>query len=106
MLLSVRGTNGSGKSTLVRSLLDGSERPLYGALGWRPEAYELMLARPTYVIGPYESPCGGSDAIQPYSLICPLIEKYAKAGHVVFEGSLISTCWGAVGKLLESYGRE
>jgi len=40
-LINLRGTNGSGKSSVVRNLLDANDaRPLYGALGRRPEAYD------------------------------------------------------------------
>jgi len=108
MLINLRGTFGAGKSTAVRAILDaGDARPIYGALAQRPEAYELSLAgEPTYVLGPYLTACGGLDAVQPYELICPLIERYAQAGNVVFEGALVSGCWGAVGRLLERYGRE
>lgn len=108
MLINLRGTHGSGKSTICHTLLEANDaRPLYGALGQRPEAYEVTLAgKTTYVLGPYETQCGGADCIQPYALIVPLIEKYAAlGGDVVFEGALISSCWGAVGKLLESHGR-
>ena len=107
-IISLRGTHGSGKSTIVRSLLDANDaRPIYGALGQRPEAYEVILAgKPAFIIGPYNSPCGGCDAVQPYALIPQLIEKYASAGSVIFEGALISSCWGAVGQLLERWGRE
>jgi len=67
----------------------------------RPEAY--ALAANTFVLGPYVTDCGGCDAVQPYELIPLLIEKYAAAGHVVFEGSLISGCWGVIGGLLERW---
>jgi protein gp37 len=108
-LINLRGTNGAGKSTVVRNLLDANDaRPLYGALGQRPEAYVLSLPdnNKAYVIGPYETPCGGCDAIQPYSLICPLIERYAALGNVIFEGALISSCWGEIGRLLERFGHQ
>jgi hypothetical protein len=109
MLINLRGTHGAGKSTVVRKLLDANAaRPIFGALGPRPEAYELTVAGEikTFVIGPYNTVCGGCDAVQPYELICPLIEKYAAAGHVIFEGALISSCWGAVGLLMERWKRE
>ena len=105
MLINLRGSHGSGKSTVVRSLLDANDAlPIYGLLGHRPEAYELPGN--TFIIGPYTSVCGGADCIQPYSLIVPLVEKYAAVGHVVFEGALISSCWGAVGQVLERWGHE
>jgi hypothetical protein len=108
MLINLRGTHGAGKSTIVRGFLDANAaRPIYGALGLRPEAYKMSFAGKTsYVIGPYETACGGADGVQPYALICPLIEKYAAAGDVIFEGALISGCWGTVGRLLERWGRE
>ena len=108
MLINLRGTHGAGKSTIVRTLLDANDaRPLYGALGRRPEAYQLMLAgKPTYVLGPYESPCGGADCIQTFPLLCSLVEKYAAVGDVVFEGIVSGSCWGVIGKLLERWQRE
>ena len=58
------------------------------------------------MIGPYLTQCGGADAVQPYKLIAPLIAKYAALGNVIYEGALVSSCWGAVGKLLERFGRD
>ena len=63
MLINLRGTHGAGKSTIVRALLDASvARPVYGALGLRPEAYKKTFAGETrlFVIGPYTTPCGGA----------------------------------------------
>lgn len=112
-LISIRGANGSGKSTVIRELMCASETcsPIYGALGRRrPEASRLTIEGcpdPAYVVGPYTSECGGADAVQPYALIPQLIEKYAtKGGHVIFEGALISSCWGVIGESLERRGRD
>jgi len=108
MLVSLRGTHGSGKSTIVRTLLEANDaRPIYGVLGQRPEAYQLTLAgKPTHILGPYESPCGGVDQIQPYARIPELIERYAALGDLIFEGALVSSCWGVVGRLMERWGRD
>lgn len=111
MLISVRGTNGSGKSTLVRRLLDGAPcQPLYGLLGpKRPEAYCLTVqdvGKPVYVIGSYHVASGGCDQIQPYDLILELLEKYAAKGHVVFEGVIVSSSYGRVGRLMERWGQQ
>ena len=110
VLINLRATNGAGKTTVVREIFRASEicRPLYGAaLGPRwPEAYQLKFRQSnteTFVLGPYNLPTGGCDRIQPYTLIVPLIEKYAERGHVVFEGVLIAGCWGKVGGLLERW---
>jgi hypothetical protein len=74
----------------------------------KPEAYicDAGLDDSVYVIGPYVSPCGGCDAIQPYFLIPELVDKYAARGHVIFEGMLVSSTYGSVGASLEKYGKE
>jgi thymidylate kinase len=106
MLINVRGTSGAGKTTVVRALMaQCSHKAIYGVLPRLPEAYELTLPRcdPVFVIGPYLTPCGGCDRIQPFALVPQLIEKYARQGHVVFEGLLMSTFYGAIGKLMEMW---
>jgi hypothetical protein len=102
MLINLRGTSGAGKSTVVRNLMAQCGRqPIYGALGLcLPEAYHLVLPQPAYVIGPYTTDCGGCDRILPFALVPQLIERYAQGGHVIFEGLLMSTCFGEVGRLL------
>src|SRR5262245_515887 len=105
MLINLRGTSGSGKSTVVRNLLAQCGcKPIYGVLGPRlPEAYQLMLPQPIYVLGPYQTPCGGCDAVQPCDLVHKLIKQYAQWGHVVFEGLLMSTFFGEIGQLLMAH---
>ena len=79
---------------------------IYGALGSRlPEAYEVVLPRcgRLYVLGPYTTPCGGCDRILPFALVPQLIQKYAQHSHVLFEGLLMSTFYGAIGKLMEQH---
>lgn len=111
MLISIKGTNGSGKSTIARKLLElSAAKPIYGLLGpSRPEAYEGHLpeiSKPIYVLGPYVTPTGGCDNVQPYDVILDLLRKYAPKGHVVFEGVIVSSSYGRVGRLMEGYGQE
>jgi hypothetical protein len=112
VLINLRGTHGSGKSTAIRALMEKSNvRPIFGTtFGLRcPEGYKARLPEvetDVFVLGPYAAKCGGCDCIQPYSLIPPLIEKYAARGHVIFEGALISTCWSVIGRLLERWKRD
>lgn len=112
MIISLRGTNGSGKSSIVTQLREQAAawQVSYGLLGpSKPEAYRLnfpKLKRLLYVLGPYNTACGGCDAIQPYDLILELIPKYEKLGHVLFEGVLVSSSYGRVGRLMEEYGYE
>lgn len=111
MLISLRGTNGSGKSTVVRNLFEKCKNPLpiYSLLGPKqPEAYQLNggWGKPLYILGPYLTGTGGCDRIQPYDLIPELIEKYARKGHVLFEGIIISSVYGQVGALMERWKKD
>lgn len=110
MILNIRGTHGSGKSTVVKGILDKyPTEELEKTPRGKPETYKVAipwLRKPLYVIGPYVTACGGCDAIQPYSRILPLVEKYAKLGHVIFEGVLISTNYGTIGEASEAYGND
>jgi hypothetical protein len=111
LIISVRGTSGSGKSTIVRKLLalgyqDGA--PILGMLGVRaPEAYlvELPDGGDLFVLGPYVAPTGGMDAVVGHGGIpacLQLLDKYEGKGHVVFEGLILSSMWGSVGRWLEA----
>jgi len=111
MIVNVRGCSGSGKSTVVRQWLkDYPMRPLYGVFGSRrPQAYECIvpgLKHPLYILGSYETVCGGCDTIQPYALILDLLRKYAHRGHVLFEGLLVGHSYGSVGALLDQLATQ
>lgn len=104
MILNIRGTHGSGKSTIALELLKKSPHKALGA-GRRPEGYELSvpgIARRLYLVGPYATACGGCDAIQPYDLIWPRVLAYARKGHVLFEGALVSCSVGNIGRAMAS----
>jgi len=100
-IVSIRGTHGSGKSTIVTKIMAKYKATPLGA-GKRPDGYAMAL--PTgehlFVVGPYHTACGGCDAVQPYSDILPRIEEYAKTGHVLFEGALVSSSYGTIGAAL------
>lgn len=101
-VLNIRGTHGSGKSSIVKHILTQHTHQPLGS-GKRPEGYKVSipgLSKPLYVVGPYQTACGGADAIQPYDLIWPRVLRYARLGHVIFEGALVSSCVGAVGEAL------
>src|SRR6187549_2577727 len=110
MIITVRGTHGSGKTTAVQGLIaKGNGQPIYGRLKNKPEAYRLIFSDvpdPAYVLGPYTLTCGGCDAVKPYAIVIDLIRDYAKLGHVIFEGALISSCLGKISALIEQRGRE
>jgi hypothetical protein len=108
MIINVRGTHGSGKSHLVRSIMSAFPcEPLAGVK--RPDGYRVEvthLNRPLYVVGSYETACGGCDGIQPYSLIWPRVVEYAGLGHVLFEGALVSSSYGNIGRDSQVYGDD
>lgn len=103
MIINLRGTHGSGKSTAVAKLMQEYFcEPIFAASNdKRPIAYKLTGAKePVFIIGPYETQCGGCDAIQPYASIWPLVLKYSKKGHVFFEGALVSCSIGSIGEAM------
>lgn len=62
-----------------------------------------------YIVGPYNVPTGGCDAVVSRLGIAgcvQLLEKYAKKGDVIFEGLIISSMWGAVGDWLACHKKE
>lgn len=109
MILNLRGTHGSGKSTVVRTILERLSQTvtLTGATG-KIEGYSGLLTNGArlLIVGSYKNACGGCDTIQPYSLIWPRIELYAQHGHVLFEGALVSSSYGNIGRASEAYGSQ
>lgn len=105
MIISIRGTHGSGKSTIVKSLIE-KYKVLPLGLGKKPEGYRInvpWLEQPVYVVGSYLTACGGCDGIQPYDLIWPRVQQYASLGHVLFEGALVSSSYGNIGRASVEY---
>ncbi len=108
MILNIRGTHGSGKSTVVRSIIDRYPGVHLGPDN-KPLGYRVnipWLSRPLYVVGSYKTACGGCDGIQPYSLIWPRVVEYAGQGHVMFEGALVSSSYGNIGRDSTVYGDQ
>lgn len=103
MILNIRGTHGSGKSTIALQLLKKFEHEALGS-GKRPEGYRIWMPKVSgaalFLVGPYATQCGGCDAIQPYALIWPRVLQYARRGHVLFEGALVSSSVGEIGRAM------
>jgi hypothetical protein len=119
MIVNIRGTHGSGKSTVVKKIMgrfpteveEYEERPRgRKALVYRvfPKArsYGQRQAAPLYVIGNYDTACGGCDGIQPYDRIWPLVYKYGTFSDVLFEGALVSSSYGNIGRSSEEFGKN
>lgn len=120
-IVSLRGTHGSGKSTVVRKILGAFPScPVNPTAKGKPEGYAVELPSGwLYVRGPYHTACGGCDAVQPYADIWPAIEyrmdngcfiEYGNSGspiefsHCLFEGALVSSGYGNLGRATEKYG--
>lgn len=101
MIINIRGTSGSGKTTVVRGIMNkGSVIPLdehKKPAGYRVEIPDL--GQPVYVVGPYTTACGGTDAIGTQDEVCDRIRAFAPLGHVLVEGLLMSKTFGRYAKL-------
>lgn len=111
MIVKLHGTSGSGKTTAVREFMDLAEGvvPIHVEPYKKPEAYKISVGLnylPTYVLGSYGNKCGGVDTIASTNELIRLIWEYHKQGHLLFEGLLISTYHGAVGKFLDSLPQD
>jgi hypothetical protein len=96
---------------VIRNLFkEVPQKPRFGILGARlPEAYQLTIPKvkkPVAVLGPYTTACGGCDRLIPFSIIPDLILKYAKEGHVIFEGVIVASIYGQIGTLMEQFKKD
>lgn len=96
MIINIRGTSGSGKSTLVRKIMKKfSAEPIVDKKTGKVTDYYMDTPYgPLYVIGRYETACGGCDGIKTQDEVRARVRKYAKKGHVVFEGLIVTSCYG------------
>lgn len=109
MVVNIRGTFGSGKSTVVTKIMERYHAVPYDTDDKdRPLNYVMNISggKKLFVVGSYRTACGGCDGIQPYALIWPRVVKFAKLGHVLFEGALISSSYGNIGRASEAFGDE
>lgn len=96
MILSLRGPSGSGKTHTIYELLAEYEAEKL----WKPHFAKGTPTQPRahrignlYVIGRYSgAPCSGADGLYPLKdIVLPLIRHYAKLGHVLIEGLVLSS---------------
>jgi hypothetical protein len=109
-ILKIHGCSGAGKTTAARTILDGASTIDYlheinnkrKTVGYRLDL--LSLDRPVFLLGSYENTCGGVDTVGTAQEVMEMIDRYAKEGHVVHEGLLQSTYYGAMGDHSKQYG--
>jgi len=107
-IINIRGTSGCGKSTVVRALMGDNAEPLPNEKG-RVENYRIpgVDGKPdTYIIGRYETACGGCDGVKTQNEICNRVRHFSKLGNVVFEGLLISHLHSRYRDLARELGEE
>jgi hypothetical protein len=105
-----RGTSGSGKTTIVRELLRYSGATPVQWAGKKPVLYQgQMMSVPLWVIGSYQTTCGGCDTIDSVhkvaELLVPLMNDPGP-GIVIYEGLMISHMIGTVGAAVKPYGQR
>lgn len=96
-IVKLHGTSGAGKST-VGFALKGEPITVNGKV----EAY---FKDGIYLLGRYDSQCGGCDTLDADEQI-KLLHKYAPMGDVFYEGLLMSEYYGRLGEASERYGDD
>lgn len=107
MLINLRGNSGSGKSEIALKILRNfPHEDLDEDAKGRANNYRVTvpgIKKPLFIIGRYETQCGGVDTIPTVAELFVRVDKYAKLGHVLFEGLLISSYWGSFGEWAKKY---
>lgn len=110
-VMKLHGCSGAGKTTVARALMASADKidEVEGKNG-KPEAYvcHFPSGTPLAILGSYRNNCGGMDSYSSKAEdIISLIKFYRESQvHVFFEGLLLSTYFGAVGKYMETMGDE
>lgn len=125
MIVNIRGTSGSGKSTLVKRYLDEHphvpieftlsdwkkpkivgylcnvdsykdiDEAILNAIAIGPQAQAVKSSHQTFILGRYETACGGCDTLSykgAHEDMEHLVRKYALEGfNVIFEGLTVSS---------------
>jgi adenylate kinase family enzyme len=107
-IIKIHGCSGAGKTTAVRELMKASKVTKLRNIANKVEAYMLDVPAitddPVFVLGSYDNNCGGMDTVSSAAEAMKLVNYYAKMGHVVHEGLLQSTYYGAMGTDSKQYG--
>ena len=110
-IVKLHGCSGAGKTTVARALMASAVEitQVTKEGGKKPEAYVCTLPDcldPVIVLGSYESNCGGMDTVSSAAEAMELVKYYHSSGHILHEGLLQSTYYGAMGKDSEQYGED
>lgn len=98
LVFCIRGTNGSGKSYLMNQLINYLGTPLRN---FKEGPIGVAEYKDAFVVGAYNSACGGLDTVKDFYSIAPLVRRLAQEKHVLIEGLLWSGIFGASYNLTE-----
>lgn len=110
-IIKLHGCSGAGKTTVARALMASSTEIAQVTKDGqkRAEAYVCLIDgydAPVIVLGSYESNCGGMDTVSSAAQAMEMVKYYHESGHILHEGLLQSTYYGAMGKDSEQYGDD
>ena len=109
-IIKIHGCSGAGKTTVVRRLMrEGVTKKVFDPNTNKVEGYSIdfpTVPEQIYVLGNYSNSCGGMDTVNSASKAMELVHAYSKCGHVIHEGLLQSTYYGAMGTDSHQYGNR
>lgn len=109
-IIKIMGCSGAGKTTAARSVLDMATEAniAYKNAKGKDEAYDTVqkgIGPSVILLGNYRGAnCGGMDTVGSAAEAIAMVAKYAPVGHVIHEGLLQSTYYGAMGTDSLQYG--
>lgn len=96
-VINVRGTNGGGKGYLIEKLTEGidvANPKRIKVYGEGDSKCHVTDCDTFYLIGRYQSACGGMDSIKDMKVVAPIVQELIKEKTVVMEGLLWSGVFG------------
>ena len=110
-IIKIHGCSGAGKTTVARAILTQATRVTVVEPKDKPEAYicefpELFIETPIIVLGSYANNCGGMDTVDSAAKAMEMVKFYHPIGHIIHEGLLQSTYYGAMGVDSKQYGDD
>ena len=109
-IIKIHGCSGAGKTTVARAVMMAAAHiDMVEPKPNKPEAYVCSLdgvKEPVVVLGSYTNNCGGMDTVSSAGKAIEMVKFYHSVGHVIHEGLLQSTYYGAMGVDSKQYGDD